>query len=201
MRRTPNSEKTRRPVPGDTLSIHAEPRGLAPDPPGQDPLTSAETEFLFAEHARAVHRYARTRLGPTAAEDVVAEVFAIAWRKGAVPDDARAWLLAIARRVLANQVRSERRRTALQERAWRHPAPPGPDDARLVDELDLLHRALDLLRPADREVVELLAAGELSTSEIAQVLGCSAPSAATRVYRARRRLRAAYRRVTDEQES
>lgn len=145
-----------------------------------------------------MHRYARTRLGAAEAEDVVAEVFAIAWRKGEMPDDPRAWLFAIARRVLANQVRAERRRTALTERTLRHPAAPGADDARLVDELDVLHRALMLLRPADREVVELLAAAELSTTEVASVLGCTTASAATRAYRARRRLRVAYRTVTEE---
>jgi RNA polymerase sigma-70 factor (ECF subfamily) len=178
------------------LSAHTEPRDL-----DAGPLTPAQTESLFADHARAVHRYARTRLGAAEAEDVVAEVFAIAWRKGEVPDDPRAWLFAIARRVLANQVRAERRRTALAERTLRHPAAPGPDDARLVDELDVLRRALTLLRPADREVVELLAAAELSTAEVAGALGCTTASAATRVYRARRRLRAAYRTVTEGQET
>lgn len=185
---------------GDVLSTHTEPR---PEPrdlsPG--PLTPAQTESLFVDHAHAVHRYARTRLGAAEAEDVVAEVFAIAWRKGEVPDDPRAWLFAVARRVLANQVRAERRRTALAEKTLRHPRAPGPDDARLVDELDVLRRALALLRPADREVVELLAAAELSTAEVAQVLGCTTASAATRVYRARRRLRAAYRTVTEGQET
>ena len=178
------------------LSAHTEPRDL-----DAGPLTPAQTESLFADHAHAVHRYARTRLGAIEAEDVVAEVFAIAWRKGEVPDEPRAWLFAIARRVLANQVRAERRRTALAERTLWHPTAPGPDDARLVDELDVLRRALTLLRPADREVVELLAAAELSTAEVAGVLGCTTASAATRVYRARRRLRAAYRTVTEGQET
>lgn len=178
------------------LSAHTAPRDLE-----AGTLTPAQTESLFADHARAVHRYARTRLTAAEAEDVVAEVFAIAWRKGEVPDEPRAWLFAIARRVLANQVRAERRRTALAERALRHPAAPGPDDARLVEELDVLRRALTLLRPADREVVELLAAAELSTAEVAGVLGCTTASAATRVYRARRRLRAAYRTVTEGQET
>ncbi|WP_369371818.1 RNA polymerase sigma factor [Promicromonospora sp. Populi] len=179
-----------------TLSADTEPRDLAPGP-----LTPAQTESLFADHARAVHRYARTRLDSSAAEDVVAEVFATAWRKGELPEDPRAWLLAIARRVLANQIRAEQRRTALAERTMHHPKAPGADDARLVDELDVLHRALALLRPADREVVELLAAAELSTTEVARVLGCTTASAATRVYRARRRLRAAYRTVTEGQET
>ncbi|WP_129788664.1 RNA polymerase sigma factor [Promicromonospora panici] len=162
------------------------------------PLTPADTEELFATHARGVYRYARSRLPDAEAGDVVAEVFAIAWRKGELPDNPRAWLLGVARRVMANQVRAQHRRNALAERVRTHPAPPGQDDVRLVAELDELRRALDLLRPADREVIELLAAAELSTSEVAQVLGCTTATAATRVYRARRRLRAAYERLTEE---
>jgi RNA polymerase sigma-70 factor (ECF subfamily) len=128
----------------------------------------------------------------------VAEVFAIAWRKGELPDNPRAWLLGVARRVMANQVRAEHRRTALVERVRTHPAPAGQDDVRLAGELDELRRALELLRPADREVIALLAAAELSTAELAQVLGCTTATAATRVHRARRRLRAAYERLTEE---
>jgi RNA polymerase sigma-70 factor (ECF subfamily) len=47
-------------------------------------------------------------------------------------------------------------------------------------------------------VIALLAAAELSTAELAQVLGCTTATAATRVHRARRRLRAAYERLTEE---
>ncbi|MCP2266947.1 RNA polymerase sigma factor [Promicromonospora thailandica] len=182
--------------PERTLRTHL-PTDLPPDP-GPEPLTPAATEELFAAHARGVYRYARARLPAAEAEDVVAEVFAIAWRKGELPDNPRAWLLGVARRVLANQVRAQQRRTALAERVRTHPVPPGQDDARLVGELDELRRALDLLRPADREVIALLAAAELSTAEVAQVLGCTTASAATRVHRARRRLRAAYEKLTEE---
>ncbi|MFC6510875.1 sigma-70 family RNA polymerase sigma factor [Promicromonospora citrea] len=170
------------------LSADAHPR-TAPEP---GPLTPADTEELFAAHARGVYRYARARLPAAEAEDVVAEVFAIAWRKGELPDSPRAWLLGVARRVLANQVRAQQRRAALAERARVHPAPTDPDGAALLGELDELRRALALLRPADREVIALLAAEELSTAEVAQVLGCTTATAATRVHRARRRLRAAY---------
>jgi RNA polymerase sigma-70 factor (ECF subfamily) len=171
---------------------------LAPHRLGPGPLTPAHTEALFATHARGVYRYARSRLPAAEAEDVVAEVFAIAWRKGELPDNPRAWLLGVARRVMANQVRAQHRRTALAERVRTHPAPASNDDVRLIGELDELRRAVDLLRPADREVIALLAAAELSTAEVAQVLGCPTAVAATRVHRARRRLRAAYEQLTEK---
>lgn len=167
-----------------------------PDPPAhpEGALSEADTEALYREHARTVYRYARARVDTADAQDVVAEVFAIAWRKGEPADlhHPRAWLLAIARRVLANQIRGRGRRTALADRLRLHPAPETARATALVDELDALRRALAQLRPADREVIELLAAAELSTSEIALVLGCSPAGAATRVHRARRRLRAVY---------
>ena len=179
--------------PEHTLATNTESHRLVPGP-----LTPAHTEELFAAHARGVYRYARARLPAAEAEDVVAEVFAIVWRKGELPDNPRAWLLGVARRVMANQVRAQHRRTALAERVRTHPAPSSNDDVRLIGELDELRRALDLLRPADREVISLLAAAELSTAEVAQVLGCPTAVAATRVHRARRRLRAAYEQLTKE---
>src|SRR3954468_13578086 len=53
------------------------------------------------------------------AADVVAETFTTAWRRlDDVPpgDEARQWLYGVARRALANQRRSERRRERLGER-------------------------------------------------------------------------------------
>ncbi|GHH77158.1 RNA polymerase sigma factor [Promicromonospora soli] len=179
--------------PESALTTNTESHRLVPGP-----LTPEHTEELFAAHAHGVYRYARARLPAAEAEDVVAEVFAIAWRKGELPDTPRAWLLGVARRVMANQLRAQHRRTALVERVRTHPASAGQDDVRLVGELDELRRALDLLRPADREVIALLAAAELSTAEVAQVLGCTTAVAATRVHRARRRLRAAYQQLTEE---
>lgn len=146
-----------------------------------------------------MYRYARARLSPADAEDVVAEVFAIAWRKRDVTMvDSRAWLLGVARRVMANHVRAQGRRAALTERLRASPASAVPNETGLVRELDELRRALARLRPADREVIALLASAELSTAELAEALACSPASAATRVHRARRRLRAVYRQSTEE---
>lgn len=181
-----------------TLATNTEPQRLEPGRHTPAHLTPAHTEALFVAHASAVYRYARSRLPAAEAEDVVAEVFAVAWRKGELADNPRAWLLGVARRVMANQVRAQQRRNALVERVRAHPVPAGQDGVRLVGELDELRRALALLRPADREVIALLAAAELSTPEVAQVLGCTTATAATRVHRARRRLRAAYEQLTEE---
>jgi RNA polymerase sigma factor (sigma-70 family) len=154
----------------------------------------AETSFrrLYAEHGREILAYALRRVGdPEDAADVVAETFLIAWRRlEDVPPDrqARLWLYGVARRVLANQRRGERRRERLGERLRADLAPalaeqpePGPD----------ILAALGRLGPKDREVLRLVAWEELQPSELATVLGTSAVAARSRLHRARRRLRRA----------
>jgi len=57
------------------------------------------------------------RVNPSTADDVVAEVFVVCWRRlDEVPVDPLPWLLGVARRVLSTQRRGERRRGALRDR-------------------------------------------------------------------------------------
>ncbi len=150
---------------------------------------------LFDREARPVLGYALRRVRqPDDAADVVAETFAIAWRRiEDVPAgaDARAWLLAVARRVLANQRRGRRRRARLDERL-RHelraavPATPHADDL-----ADSVRRALATLPEQDREVLLLVGWEGLTPAEIAKVCAIPDVTARTRLHRARGRLRAA----------
>src|SRR5215469_9083439 len=75
---------------------------------------------VYQAHHAAILGYAlrRTR-APEDAADVIAETFLTAWRRlEEVPPEpeARLWLYGVARRVLANHHRGERRRSALTER-------------------------------------------------------------------------------------
>ena len=149
---------------------------------------------LYREHGRAILAYSLRRAkGPEDAADVVAETFLIAWRRlGDVPpgERARLWLYAVARRVLANQHRTEQRRTRLGERLAEslraevatHPQPGGEAAEAL--------RAMGELRDEDRELLLLVSWEELSPGEAARVLGISSLAARSRLHRARRRLRA-----------
>jgi RNA polymerase sigma factor (sigma-70 family) len=96
------------------------------------------------------------------------------------------WLYATARRVVANQRRSLRRRLALDERL-RLEEDPARDDT--SSEESLVHEALARLGVRDREVLLLAAWEGLSSAEIAAVLGCLAVTARGRLHRARRRFR------------
>jgi RNA polymerase sigma-70 factor (ECF subfamily) len=130
----------------------------------------------------------------------VAEVFLAAWRRlDEVPagDAARAWLYAAARRVLANQRRSTRRRAALAERL----APEAArEESPRESEESLVREALRRLGPLDREVLLLSEWEGLSPAQIASVVRCPKATARTRLYRARRRFRSAFEDLTAGQD-
>lgn len=148
----------------------------------------ARLEALFSAHAAAVRAYALRRTGGVDAEDVVMEVFVIAYRRlDEVPDDALPWLFGCARRVLANQRRGVMRAEALVARIGGSiPVPTlgigAPDE---------LVEAVGTLEERDREVLFLSAWEGLEPAAIAKVLGCSGAAARVRLHRARRRPAAA----------
>lgn len=155
-------------------------------------------EDLYRAHARQVLAYALRRSDAATAEDVVSEVFLIAERRLAeLPADALPWLYGVARRVLANQRRSEKRRAALHRAlgalARDRAADPPPAFAADTPLLE----ALAALRPDDREVLILIAWEGLDAAAAAAVLGCSAAAVHTRLHRARGRLRAELDRRAD----
>ncbi|OJU82584.1 MAG: hypothetical protein BGO11_16425 [Solirubrobacterales bacterium 70-9] len=159
---------------------------------GQE-LAQVRFTKLYREHGRAVLEYALRRVEAREdAADVVAETFLVVWRRiGEVPegDGARLWLYGVARHVLANLHRAERRRTRLGARLAEtlrttiaaHPQPRGEAAAVL--------RAIADLADDDRELLLLVTWEELSPSEAARVLGISALAARSRLHRARGRLR------------
>lgn len=147
-------------------------------------------EALFTSYGRDVLAYARRRIDVATADDVLDEVFVVAWRRlEEIPaGDPLPWLLACARRVVANQRREERRRAALVNRlaveASISEGPVEPSDGALA-------RALASISERDREVLLLVAWEGLSAEQAAAVVGCSRPTFLVRLHRARRRLSAA----------
>ena len=73
---------------------------------------------LYLAHAQQVLAYALRRGASRAdAEDLVIETFLTLWRRlDDLSDPGLPWLLAVARRVLANQRRSASRRVALERK-------------------------------------------------------------------------------------
>jgi RNA polymerase sigma-70 factor (ECF subfamily) len=158
----------------------------------------AAFEDAYRSSGTAVLGYAlRRSLSREDALDVVAETFATAWRRRAdmpaAPEEARPWLFGIARRCLANAVRSSNRAGRLSERLSDACAELAvPDPSARHDEhpgSHRVHEALDLLSPDDRELVTLTAWEGLTPAQAATVLGLSAGTARVRLHRARTRLR------------
>ncbi len=147
---------------------------------------------LFALHSTAVRQYAGRRVSPGVdPDDVVAEVFAVAWRRlDQVPQgpEALPYLFAIGRRVVANAERSARRRHRLAQ-AVEAAVPPG-DDGPGDGRAEQVRQAMAQLRPKDREALTLVVRDGLSHAEAAQVLDCSTGALSVRLSRARARLRA-----------
>lgn len=151
---------------------------------------------LFDDAYLDVVRFVARRVPEADAEDVVAEAFAVAWRRFAdAPadhDGRRAWLFGIARNCLLNARRADGRREALHVRivsaspadGLAHPAEDA--DARLD-----LAAAWQRLRAEEQEVLALTAFDDLDARQAARVLGISAGGYRLRLMRARRALRRA----------
>jgi len=149
-------------------------------------------EAMFGEHFDTVLRFVAARAEAEVAKDVTAETFLAAWRAfDRVPPQPRAWLLAVARRKLVDHYRGAGRRDVLANRLGAGAVTAAADHADGVAERDRVRAAFAALRPADQELLRLLAWDGLTRAEAAQVLGCNSASFAVRLHRARRRLRAA----------
>jgi RNA polymerase sigma factor (sigma-70 family) len=161
-------------------------------------------DALFAAYSPDIVAYCSWR-APSAsdAQDAVAEVFLTAWRRlDHLPegDAARVWLYATARRVIANQRRSSRRRVALQERLALEAAARPQEPPSLDPEETLVHAALRRLGPRDREVLLLAEWEGLTPAQIATVVGCLTVTARGRLHRARRRFRVTFEELLAREE-
>jgi RNA polymerase sigma-70 factor (ECF subfamily) len=132
------------------------------------------------------------------ADDVAAETFRVAFERrhrwSRETRDALPWLLGIATNLLRRHRRTEKRRLRALARgnpdAW-----IVLDDAAVASRLDavasasVLAAALAKLSPGDRDALTLVALGELTYADTAHALGISPGTVASRVNRARRRIR------------
>lgn len=152
-------------------------------------MTPAER---FEELARAVGpdvlAYLARRATPREdAADLYQQVLVTTWRRfPVVPHDRReafAWMLGVARRVLANHRRGAVRRSALTERLAEHLRTAVRDPQ--VD----LSAELAALPADDAELLGLVHWEGLTLAEAAGVIGISAAAARKRMERARGRLR------------
>ncbi|MEV5150274.1 sigma-70 family RNA polymerase sigma factor [Streptomyces sp. NPDC052727] len=162
-----------------------------------EPAAFAE---LFDSHARGVYNHAfRLTADWSTAEDVMATTFMEAWRLrdriDAGGDSLRPWLLGIATNTARNQIRSNRRyrRAVLANTAAGMNVPDHADGvSEQIDEqheLAVVLRALATLRGPEREVIALCVGEGLDYEAAAKALGIPVGTVASRLSRARKKLR------------
>jgi RNA polymerase sigma-70 factor (ECF subfamily) len=150
--------------------------------------------LLFARHSVRIYRFV-TRIikDPSAAEDIVNDVFIEAWRHASrfeARSCASTWLLAIAR----HKAISSRRRSSDQQLdddvALTLADPSGSPEDALVgrEQSTVLRRCLERLPPAMREVIDLVYYHQKSVAEVADIVDAPQTTVRTRMFYARKRL-------------
>jgi RNA polymerase sigma factor (sigma-70 family) len=152
---------------------------------------------VYERYFGAIYRYVAGRLDVRIADDIAAETFLVAFGQRDRFDPARgslrAWLFGIATNLVARYRRAEARHYAALARAVPEPA-IASHEARVVASVAAasmraqLARALAELSPGERDVVLLVALGQLSHEEVAHALGISAGTVGSRLSRARAKL-------------
>jgi RNA polymerase sigma factor (sigma-70 family) len=173
-------------------------RGDAPKQDGvmDDGVAARRERFeaVYRELYEPICGYALRRVRePEDAAEVIAETFATLWRRFdrcPAGEELRPWLFGVARRVLANQRRGERRRSALSERLVVNIDQAEFETAH-YEPASALARAFASLSESDRELLSLVAWEGLTREELAVALGTSRAAVRLRLHRARKRLRAA----------
>ena len=159
-----------------------------------DEAASGWFQRLFDEAYTPLVAYARRRTANASdADDIVAEVFTVAWRRrterlaeSSSPSAELPWLYGIASNVLRNHRRSHGRRLRLVERLESQPAAGQLDPSELAE--TSLRDALERLPFDDQELLRLIAWEGLSHAEIGVALGISTNAVGIRAHRARKKL-------------
>jgi RNA polymerase sigma-70 factor (ECF subfamily) len=150
---------------------------------------SATIEMLYRQHGSALLLFAAAMTGDRSrAQDMLHQVFLKLLENGNLRHavDVKAYLFACIRNAVLNDVKARQRDITIDdEPAWF--APPNRD---YVEELNL-RRALCALPDDQRQVIVLHMWGELTFSQIAQLLGLSLNTVASRYRYALAKLREA----------
>jgi RNA polymerase sigma-70 factor (ECF subfamily) len=151
---------------------------------------------VFDRHWRRIHRYCVDRAGPPG-EDLAAETFRVAFTQRSRydgRDDAAPWLFGIATNLVRGWFRSAARGQRALARACDGTEADGLDE--MLDRLEAerlgpeLASVLGELSAADRDTLLLHAFVDLTYDEIARATGAPAGTVASRINRARARVRA-----------
>ena len=149
---------------------------------------------VIRRHEVAVGAYLARRAGPAQAEDLLGEVWIAALGSRAAYDrsfpDARPWLFGVAHNMLRRHWRSRPAEDPVADltglaAGW----DPWPAVDGRVATATVLRTVLEQLRPAEREVLTLVAWEDLTVADAARALGIPAGTARRHLHEARQALR------------
>ena len=157
--------------------------------------------LLYDRYAPDIHRYAARRLCDSAADDITADTFLVAFRIRSRYDltrpNARPWLYGIAGNLIGKQRRTEVRALRALARTGHDPVAASwgehwveDTDSRIAAQGPLAG-ALAALTAGDRHVLLLVAWADLTYQEVAEALDIPVGTVRSRLNRARRKVRTA----------
>ena len=156
-------------------------------------------EAFYRDHLDTVRKFVARRVAdPELAADLTAAVFLAAMDKanGYQPERGApaAWLIGVARHVVADEFRNQSRQQRLHQKVAGQRTLDANSIERIEERIDAqretrrLYAALATLKEKDRALLELVAVDGFSVADAAAVLGLKPGAARVRLHRSRRAL-------------
>ncbi|MEO0574527.1 MAG: sigma-70 family RNA polymerase sigma factor [Pseudomonadota bacterium] len=126
-------------------------------------------------------------------EEAYNDIMLTVWNKAGQfrgQSKASSWIFSIAYRVCLRMVKKQKFRTGVLEMLGRESADTPYETANPVDQDDLISAALKRLNATHRLVIELSYFRDFSIEEIADIIGCPPNTVKTRLFHARKHIRA-----------
>lgn len=161
-------------------------------------METQEFEQLVRMHNDTVRAFIWRRssgldVGVSEPDDIAAEVWAVAWqRREAAPgagdnNAATAWLLQIARHLLANHIRKTDTRRRISNTLRQEELTLASAESLVLGD-ETLREVFACLTPGEKEVMSLTLWEGLRPSEIAAVIGTSDNAVSLRLHKARQKI-------------
>lgn len=157
-----------------------------------------EKEFkkAYDTHADGIFRFLYFRTGDREmAKELVQEAFLKTWSalaKGTEIDSLKSYLYRVAHNLLVNELRRKREISSLDDEDAVEPIDEQGPAASALSEQELLMRNIGRLSDSYREVLRLKLSDDLSTKEIAAILGKTEGNTSVLIHRATERLKSLY---------
>jgi RNA polymerase sigma-70 factor, ECF subfamily len=151
-------------------------------------------QVLFARHHVRVYRFVLRLVGnPSAAEDLISDVFLDVWRQADRFEGRSAvstWMLAIARFKALSALRKKPDEELDEETAEKIEDTADDPEVALQkkDKSAVLRKCLQELSPEHKEIIDLVYYHEKSVEEVAEIVGIPENTVKTRMFYARKKL-------------